>query len=119
MTTLQQIEANRRNAQLSTGPHDTAQTRHNGRTHGLAGRGPDVPDDLAEARDAQLPALRLGFPPADACDGLLLAEAAAASGRLETCRRQQEARRRELRSRAESGWDDDRALWAAELFERL
>lgn len=47
MSTEQQIAANRRNAQLSTGPHDTSTTRGNATRHGLLAKGVTPLDQAA------------------------------------------------------------------------
>lgn len=48
MTTESQIEANKENAQLSTGPKDTEKTKFNAITHGLTSKSVNNKEDLNE-----------------------------------------------------------------------
>jgi len=60
MTTQQQIEANKQNAQLSTGPGNTAKTRLNATKHGLAANLP-INKQEKEQLDGFLTKLREQF----------------------------------------------------------
>jgi hypothetical protein len=74
MLTDKQTEANRRNAQKSTGPRTAAgknQSRLNAFRHGLTGQLDIMPDDVREAHDAFIARLVLSLQPAHALENQL------------------------------------------------
>ena len=68
MTSQARIDANRRNAQLSTGPtSDSGKelSRRNALKHGLSGRGVVLPEREAEAVNARVAVWRDSLTPSD------------------------------------------------------
>jgi len=85
MSSQLQIDANRRNAQLSTGPRSPegkAKVANNGRTHGLCSRNPLLPMEDAAEFQALLDRLRAVYQPADEAQESSLRELAWAEWRL-------------------------------------
>jgi hypothetical protein len=122
MTTLRQIEANRRNSTLSTGPKSTEgkeASRANSLKHGLTGAALVQAPDEAEAVAQRLEQWRDCFVPADEYDLWLIEQAAHFDVRVERCRTHDLALRILAAQRAETCWDEDRRLAAEELGERL
>ena len=116
------IEANRRNAQHSTGPKTEAGkavSRANALKHGLAGAGvvrPDAEADLVARRAA---AWKVTFGPEDDYEDWLVDQLALASARIDRCAELDRAGRQELIDRAGTSWDADRRLAAEALAKRL
>ena len=117
MATDAQIEANRRNAMLSTGPRTPEGkdvSRRNALKHGLAGAGDVLHDDdfglVAERTDAYRASLR----PADACGETLVAQMAVDAIRMERCRQAYVVLVNDHARRARLCWDADRRLDAEE-----
>src|SRR5947209_7252923 len=89
MTTLRQIEANRRNATLSTGPktpEGLEMAKRNALQHNLSGEGVVRTPEEADAIAARLVEWRDGYWPTDAYDEWLLEQAVFHSVRIERCR---------------------------------
>ena len=83
-----QIAANRRNAQLSTGPKTAEgkeRSRQNGVKHGLSGAGVVVPESERERIEARKAALEAEMAPRTAMGQLLVGQIATLSVRVETC----------------------------------
>ncbi len=68
MATIRQIQANQQNAQKSTGPYCTDNTRGNAVKHGLAGRGVVLPKELDELAEERFELWATEFPPCDDFD---------------------------------------------------
>ena len=78
-----QLAANRANAQQSTGPKDTSQTRFNGIKHGLTALHALLPWEHKEDLEAVLEGFEARYLPTDTCERLLVKNAAQAYWRLE------------------------------------
>ena len=95
MTSDARIEANRKNAEKSTGPRTDegkARSAQNAVTHGLAAQSPALPGERPAAYDAVLAAWTADLQPADAVETALVEQAALASVRLKRCARAENAR---------------------------
>jgi hypothetical protein len=122
MTTLRQIEANRRNATLSTGPKTDSgkrAARVNAMKHGMSGAGVVRTEDESARVAERLGQWRLSFQPADAYDEWLIEQAVTLSVRLDRCQAHDRALRLLAIERAESNWEEERRLAAEELGARL
>ncbi|QDV37899.1 hypothetical protein [Tautonia plasticadhaerens] len=118
------IEANRRNAQKSTGPRTAEgkdRSRRNAARHGLTGAGSVLPEAIADRTRSLELTLRAEYRVAehDEVGRFLASQAALAMARLEAAPAVEWDLRRDQAGRAEHSWDLDRALEAAELAHRL
>jgi hypothetical protein len=122
MTTLRQVEANRKNAQKSTGPRTQdgkERSRANRYTHGLAGDGIVLTDDEAEIVAGRLVAWGAEYDPRNQDERWLFEQMVLESVRIERCQDfEQGLLYRQIVS-AEESWDDDRTLEAVQLGTRL
>ena len=94
MATIRQIEANRANAQLSTGPRTPegkARVAGNRRLHGLAGRHVILPGERQEEYDTLLAALIDDFSPSSAFEEILVHQMAQAHWKLRRIAEQEAA----------------------------
>ena len=82
-----QLEANRANAKLSTGPHNTARTRFNGVRHGLTATHVVLPWENEKDLDAIKSAFERRFKPFDDYERLLVKQAAESYWTLERSKR--------------------------------
>ena len=117
MTTLRQIEANRLNAQRSTGPRTTEgkeQARRNALKHGLAGAGVVLPDDESEAIQERLAQWYSSIRPWNPYEVWLTEQIVVASVQIDRCQHEERTLRTEQARRAETSWNADRTL-AAEI----
>ena len=122
MTSQARIDANRKNALLSTGPKTEAgkeASRRNATKHGLSGLGIVLP----EAEEAAV-ADRLKVWSAEYGDLLphqvwALEELVRESVRIDRCNREELALRARTVERAKTAWDDDRRVDAETLGRRL
>jgi hypothetical protein len=121
MTTLRQIEANRRNAQKSTGPAEAGKlvSRGNALKHGLAGDGVVLPDDETERVEKRMAECAAVIRPACPLEAFYVAQMAVEGVRVERCQREERALLLRRAAWAESGWDEDRRLSAEETGARL
>src|SRR5215471_21553140 len=90
MATDKQIEANRRNAQKSTGPRTEegrAAVRFNGLKHGLSAKSLCLPGDAPEELDAFLDNFEADYRPTTQTEAELVMQIAMASWRLRRFRR--------------------------------
>jgi hypothetical protein len=112
------IEANRRNAQLSTGPITEIgkrTIRGNAVKHGLAGKGVALPKEMEAAVAAKVEAFVAALKPTDEAQLGLAHSAALASTRLDHCRRQDFANLAQRQRHAISDWDDRREAEVLEI----
>ena len=118
MATMRQINANKQNSLLSTGPKSELGkyvSSRNALKHGLTGRTLIMPDEEMDAvaeREAQW---HSSFRPFEAFDCWLVETVAVQSVRVDRCRwHEADARERAARCSADF-WDEQRRLAAAEL----
>ena len=121
MATEKQIAANRENAKRSSGPSEASRskTRFNATRHGLASELPELETNLSPEfldRRAKWGAEQR---PHGVAAGWALDRAVAATFRIERCEQGIDAHIAEVQNRARLSWDEDRALEAATLFDRL
>jgi hypothetical protein len=117
MTTLRQIEANRRNSLKSCGPTSTEgkqRSRENSLKHGLSGAGVVLHEDERALIEQRKEEWRPEFQPDDPREEWLFDQLVTASFQVERCQREEQALRAHLAARAATCWDDDRRL-AAEI----
>ena len=120
MATERQIEANRLNAQKSTGPRTEegkALSCRNALTHGLTAI--TMPADDAEAVQKRTSEFTELFPPTNEWEFQLVTTMAREEIRLERLRVQEQAHCDLLARRASLCWDEDRRLVAEKLFTSL
>jgi hypothetical protein len=121
MATQPQIEANKRNAQLSKGPVSAPGKERSSRNswkHGLAAE-VLVADDQAEEFEARLAEWEAEVRPATAEAHQALRRAVAMTFRLDRCLDAYEAARVDHIARARLAWDEDRAAEAGALIGRI
>ena len=122
MTTQAQIEANRRNAALSTGPRTEEgkeRTRRNALKHGLSGRGIVLPDEEEKVVAKRLEDWTVTFDPSNDYEDWLTEQIVIESVRIDCGHRHENALRGLQVHRAQVCWDDDQRLSAEELAARL
>ena len=122
MATIRQLNANRENAQLSTGPtseEGKAHSRGNALKHGLAGAGIVLDADDSQAVAQRLDAWRSDFGPLAGQQGWLYERMVVASVRLDRCAREQSKVQSYQAERARTCWDADRQLEADEIAASL
>ena len=123
MATERQIEANRRNAALSTGPRSDAgkaRSRGNATRHGMAAESPEVIEAMrSEAYRERRQAWGEDFRPSGQAAKWALDRAVAASLRIEWCERALEKLVRATATRATLSWDQDREVEAAGIVSKL
>ena len=122
MATEKQIEANRRNAALSTGPKTEAgkaRSRTNAVSHGLAAEHPEIEAGHSPAFVERRAKWGAEVRPDGEIAGWALDCAVAASLRIDSCGRAMDDLVAKTRQRARLAWDEDRAVEAAETFARL
>jgi hypothetical protein len=118
MASTRQLNANRENAQLSTGPtseEGKARSRGNALKHGLAGAGIVLDDSDTQAVAHRLDAWRGDFGPLAGHQEWLYERMVVASVRIDRCTREQSSVQSYQADRARSCWDDDRQLEADEI----
>jgi len=117
MTTLRQVEANRRNCLYSTGPRSPegkARSRENALKHGVAGAGVVLPDDEQEAVERRRAEWHSSLRPWNALEEWIADQVVVASVQIERIQHQELHLRTEAARNAEERWDDERRL-AAEV----
>ncbi len=118
MTTLRQIEANRRNAEHSTGPktdEGKAECRQHAMKHGLAAQ-VLVPTEYTEKFQERLDGWIEVLAPEDVVQGYHVNQAVLASMRVERCQGLELERMIELSKVAQRPqWDQDREVEASDL----
>ncbi len=124
MTTMLQVESNRRNAAKSTGPRTDegkAESRRNAVTHGLTAIAFVPQRDVARFEE-RVEEWKPTFAPDDQYQDYHLKQAVAASLRVEHCQATENHRREELIQRAaenEARWRQDRANEVRRLSQSL
>ncbi|WZO96258.1 hypothetical protein EP7_003247 [Isosphaeraceae bacterium EP7] len=116
------IDANRRNAQKSTGPRTEegkARSRRNSLIHGLAGAGVVVPEDEAQAARERGEQLVSSLRPMNAFELGLVETIAIESVRIDRCRIEERLVRDVRARRAGACWLDERKAEAAKLGKTL
>jgi uncharacterized protein (UPF0335 family) len=122
MTTLRQIESNRRNSKLSTGPRSEVgkeKSRSNSLKHGLSGAGVVFPDEEAEAVRQRTEDWAEDFHPDTKYGQWLAGQVALESLRIERCQQRDLALRIHLAERARTSWEEDRERAAEAIGEGL
>jgi hypothetical protein len=122
MATIRQLNANRENAQLSTGPtseEGKAHSRGNALKHGLAGAGVVLNTDDAQAVAQRLDAWRDDFGPLAGQQEWLYERMVVASVRIDRCSREQSKVQSYQAERARTCWNADRQLEADEIAASL
>jgi hypothetical protein len=122
MATIRQLNANRENAQLSTGPtseEGKARSRGNALEHGLAGAGVVLSDCDTQAVAQRLDAWRGDFGPLAGQQEWLYERMVVASVRIDRCTREQSRVQSYQADRARTCWDADRQLEADEIAASL
>jgi hypothetical protein len=122
MTSLRQVEANRRNAQKSTGPRTEEgkeRSRRNALKHGLSGAGLVVPEEEAEAINERFNGWNSSLKPGNAYEMWLAEVMAIETIRVDSGLRHDLVLRQLQTHRARVCWDDDRRLDAEELGAQL
>ena len=118
MATIRQLNANRENAQLSTGPTSDEgkdRSRGNALKHGLAGEGIVLDADDTQAVAQRLDAWRGDFEPQAGHQEWLYERMVVASIRMDRCSREQSKVRSYQAERARTCWNADRELEADEI----
>ncbi len=116
------IQANRLNAQKSTGPRTEegkAASRANALKHGLTGSGVVASEEDADAVARLSAELRGEMRPSGALGRILVGRIAVQAVRLERCARQESAALSEKVRNAEADFDERREAEADDLFEHL
>ena len=124
MSTLRQVEANRKNALRSTGPRTEEgkeQSRKNALKHGLSGAGVVLPEQESEAVAARLVEWQgsLAPTPGDEFEAWLAEDVVVASVQVDRCRHHERVLRAGQARRASVSWEQDRKLAATLLGENL
>ena len=122
MSTMRQVEANRLNAQKSSGPvteEGKRRSRLNAVSHGLTGQGVIVPAQETEELARRLEDWRGTYRIETPEDEWLYNRLVVSAFRVERCQTQEFAEREYLAIRATDCWEEDRALEAARLGERI
>jgi hypothetical protein len=122
MATIRQLNANRENAQLSTGPtseEGKAHSRGNALKHGLAGAGVVLDADDTQAVAQRLDAWRSDFGPLAGQQEWLYERMVVASVRIDRCSREQSKVQSYQAERARTCWNADRQLEADEIAASL
>ena len=118
MASQKQIEANRQNAQKSSGPKSAegkAKAARNALKHGLAGHGVIFPEEMAGQIQDRMGHWRKEYRPDGPAQEWLYQRICIESVRADSCLHRVIALRDEAATRAGESWDDDRALEAEEL----
>lgn len=111
MATLRQIQANRRNAQKSTGPtteEGKARSRKNALKHGLAGSGTVLPDLDADKLEARLESWRKLFVIRNADEEWLYEQLIISTIQVDAAQAEEFKIRANQAARAIGSWDTDR-----------
>ncbi len=119
-TSEARIEANRKNAQLSSGPktpEGKAICRQNALKHGLTGEGIVVPDEDREAISQRFGRLEAEMAPSCEMALVLVQRIAMLSVRMERSARQEAAKLGEVMRRAASDFDDQRMATVEKLMD--
>src|SRR5262249_10895680 len=122
MATKRQIEANRANSRLSTGPRTAAgreRSKCNAADHCLSGEGLVLPEQEAAAVNDRFAQWQSSLRPFDIYDLWLYELLVIESVRIDTAQRKLTALRHEQAHRAQHSWDDDQAGEAERIAERL
>jgi hypothetical protein len=122
VTSLRQLEANRRNSGLSTGPKTSEgkeRARRNALKHGLSGEGIVLPEEEEQIVEERLDDWSETLQPASGYEEWLTEQIVVESVRIDTGRHHDNALRGLQVHRAHVCWNDDRRLAAETLAGRL
>jgi hypothetical protein len=122
MATERQIEANRRNAMLSSGPvspEGKARSRTNATKHGMASESPEVEACFSPEFEERRARWAVEQQPVGEAGNFSLDRVIAATFRIERCERSIDNVITTVKQRARLAWDEDRAIEAAEVYGRL
>ena len=122
MATPAQMEANRRNALLSTGPKSVggkSSSRRNALKDGLTGDGVVLPEDDQAKIEGRVVGFGNVFLPGSQVETFLVEGLATDSVRIERCRQEETAIRAAIVARASEAWESDLSAEAAALGLRL
>src|SRR5437764_4475379 len=111
MATQKQIDANRRNARLSTGPKTfdgKSISRRNSLVHGLSGAGTILPEDMRSEVAGQFSILAKTLRPMDQAEEQLVERMAVEAVRIVRCACANEKRAVKRQRRAVKKWDQRR-----------
>jgi hypothetical protein len=122
MATDRQIEANRRNAALSSGPKTEsgkATSRTNATKHGMACQSAEVQAGITSEFDDRRARWAAEQHPVGEAGNFALDRVVAATFRIERCEQAMNELTVTVSQRATLVWDEDRAVEAAKIFARL
>src|SRR5579871_1479979 len=119
MASPEQIAANRRNAQKSTGPKDTSKTRFNGLKHGLCGRHVHLPGESEEEFQAEHSGWAGDWGPLTHTRAVLVELAAVATVQVRRAIRSASAHYARLAERAAAAFDAERLAHVERVVDRL
>jgi hypothetical protein len=122
MATDRQIEANRRNAELSSGPKTEsgkAQSRLNATKHGMASQSAEVEAGFSNEFQERRARWAAEQNPVGEAGNFALDRVVAATFRIERCEQAMNELTVTVSQRATLVWDEDRAVEAAKIFARL
>jgi hypothetical protein len=122
MSSIRQVDANKRNGALSRGPKTELGkriSRSNAVKLGLSGQGIALAEPDAAKVEARLPAWCEAFAPNNEQEEWLVRDLVVQSVRLENCRVYEAVILDTEAANAEASWDDDRTLEAAKLLANL
>jgi len=122
MATTAQIEANRRNAQKSTGPkteEGKARSRENALKHGMTGEGKVLPERVEQTKRGYEECLARQIRPRTTQQVFLISQAAIAMSRMQHLPTVEDIMRKRASVRAESNWEQDRCDEASKIGDGL
>src|SRR4051812_42585251 len=122
MASIRQLNANRENAQKSTGPKSDegkSRSRRNALKHGLSGSGIVLPDEASDALEARTEEWRPQYRPTTRQGEWFFRQVVACSVVIDACQAHDRTLTEYAALRAELNWDADRAAAIEKLAEKL